>query len=78
LELLERYSGNYLSVNRFKPGRVLTVGSVFEGVEMGLEVDAIINRILFEEENTGLVELAIEWEDEGNTRLYLPVALRRI
>jgi len=41
LELLERYGGNYLSVNRFKLGQVLTVGSVFEGVEMGLKVDAM-------------------------------------
>ncbi|SKB13713.1 hypothetical protein PL11201_530043 [Planktothrix sp. PCC 11201] len=41
MELLERYSGNYLSVNRFKLGQVLTVGSVFEGVEMELKVDAM-------------------------------------
>jgi len=59
LELLERYSGNYLSVNRFKLGQVLTVGSVFEGVEMELEVDAIICRVWFKKEDTELVELVI-------------------
>ncbi|MFB2880644.1 hypothetical protein ACE1CC_27665 [Aerosakkonemataceae cyanobacterium BLCC-F46] len=38
---------------------MLTVGSVFEVVEMGLMVDAIVSSVLFEEEDTGLVELAI-------------------
>jgi hypothetical protein len=64
LELLERYGGNYLSVNRFKLGQVLTVGSVFEGVEMELKVDAIASLVLFEDEDTELVELAIAPEDE--------------
>ncbi|MEG5170917.1 hypothetical protein [Microcoleus sp. B3-D7] len=31
---------------------------------MKLKVDVIFNRVLFEEENTGLVELAIALEDE--------------
>jgi len=64
LELLERYGGNYLSVNRFKLGQVLTVGSVFEGVEIGLEVDAalaggyaIASRVSFKVTEIRLVEL---------------------
>jgi hypothetical protein len=35
----------YLSVSRLKLGQVLTVGSVFEVMEMGLMVDAIISPI---------------------------------
>ncbi|MFB2895108.1 hypothetical protein ACE1CI_19550 [Aerosakkonemataceae cyanobacterium BLCC-F50] len=38
---------------------MLTVGSVFEVVEIGLMVDAIVSSVLFEEEDTELVELAI-------------------
>jgi hypothetical protein len=48
-----------------KLGQVLTVGSVFEAIERGLKVDAIVSPILFEEEDTGLVELAIAPEDEN-------------
>jgi hypothetical protein len=48
-----------------KLGQVLTVGSVFEAIEMGLKVDAIVSPVLFEEEDTGLVELAIAPEDEN-------------
>ncbi|MGE5656594.1 MAG: hypothetical protein ACM37W_08265 [Actinomycetota bacterium] len=52
---------DYLSVSRLKLGQVLTVGSVFEVIEMGLMVDAIASPVLFEEEeDTGLVELAIK------------------
>ena len=36
---------------------MLTVGSVFEVIEMNLKVDAIASRVSFEEEDTGLVEL---------------------
>jgi hypothetical protein len=43
---------------------VLTVGSVFEVIEMEVKVDAIASPVLFEEEDTGLVELAIAPEDE--------------
>ncbi|CBN53589.1 MULTISPECIES: hypothetical protein [Kamptonema] len=43
-----------------KLGQVLTVGSVFEAVEMGLMVDAIASPDLFEDEDTRLVELAIK------------------
>jgi hypothetical protein len=48
-----------------KLGQVLTVGSVFEAIEMGLKVDAIVSPVLFEKEDTGLVELAIAPEDEN-------------
>jgi hypothetical protein len=48
-----------------KLGQLLTVGSVFEAIEMGIKVDAIASPALFEEEDTGLVELAIAPEDEN-------------
>ena len=44
---------------------MLTVGSVFEAIEMELKVDAIVSPVLFEDEDTGLVELAIAPEDEN-------------
>jgi hypothetical protein len=44
---------------------VLTVGSVFEVIEMELKVDAIASPVSFEDEDTGLVELAIAPEDEN-------------
>jgi hypothetical protein len=47
-----------------KLGQVLTVGSVFEVIEMELKVDVGVSPVLFEEEDTGLVELAIAPEDE--------------
>lgn|GEM_PF-5802183 len=50
---------DHLSVNRLKLGQVLTVSSVFEVIEMKLKVNAIVSSVLFEEEDTGLVELAI-------------------
>ncbi len=43
---------------------MLTVGSVFEVIEMELKVNAIASAVLFEDEDTGLVELAIAPEDE--------------
>jgi hypothetical protein len=43
-----------------KFGQVLTVGSVFEVIEMELKVDASVSAVLFEDEDTGLVELAID------------------
>lgn len=39
---------------------MLTVGSVFEVIEMELKVDASVSAVLFEDEDTGLVELAID------------------
>ena len=36
---------------------------------MGLKVDAIVSPVLFEEEDTGLVELAIAPEDENKQPL---------
>jgi hypothetical protein len=44
---------------------VLTVGSVFEAIEMNLKIDAIVSAVLFEEEDTGLVELVFAPEDEN-------------
>ncbi|MGA9380691.1 MAG: hypothetical protein WBV73_18155 [Phormidium sp.] len=55
----------------------MTVGSVFEVMEMGLTVDAIASPVLFEED-TGLVDLAIEPEDEDKYHSCVPVALRQI
>lgn len=43
---------------------MLTVGSVFEVIEMNLKVDVIASPVSFEEEDTGLVELATAPEDE--------------
>ena len=62
--IVEKVWRDYLSVNRLKLGQVLTVGSVFEVIEMGLKVDASVNPALFEDEDTELVELAIAPEDE--------------
>ena len=44
--IVEKLWWDYLSVNRLKYGQVLTVGSVFEVIEMGLMVDAIAVRRL--------------------------------
>jgi hypothetical protein len=49
----------YLSLSRLKLGQVLTVGSVFEVIEMELKVDASVSPVLFEEEDTGLVEFML-------------------
>ena len=38
---------------------MLTVGSVFEVIEMELKVDTIVNPALFEDEDTELVELVL-------------------
>ncbi|MEG4293616.1 hypothetical protein Q5692_33470 [Microcoleus sp. C2C3] len=38
--------------------------SLLSARSMKLKVDAIVNPVLFEEEDTGLVELAIDLEDE--------------
>lgn len=43
---------------------MLTVGSVFEVIEIELQVDAIASPVSFEEEDTGLVELAVAPENE--------------
>ncbi|MFB2935522.1 hypothetical protein ACE1B6_09595 [Aerosakkonemataceae cyanobacterium BLCC-F154] len=52
---------------------MLTVGSVFEVMEMGLMVDAIASSVLFEEEeDTGLVELAIKPQDEDKYSFVCP------
>ena len=51
---------------------MLTVGSVFEVMEMGLMVDAIASPVLFEEEDTGLVELAIGLEEEDKYSFVRP------
>jgi hypothetical protein len=48
-----------------KLGQLLTVGSVFEAIEMGIKVDAILSAVLFEEEDTGLVAFRIAPEDEN-------------
>lgn len=45
-----------MQVNRLKLGRMLTIGSVFEGIEMELNIDAIIIAVLFEDKDTGLVK----------------------
>ncbi|MEG4118448.1 hypothetical protein QUA43_13360 [Microcoleus sp. N9_B4] len=50
---------DYLSVNRLKLGQVLTVGSVFEVIEMNLRVDVGVSPVGFEDEDTGLVELVL-------------------
>jgi len=63
--IVEKIWRDYLSVNRLKLGQELTVGNVFEVIEMELKVDAIASPVLFEEEDTGLVELAIAPEDEN-------------
>ncbi len=39
---------------------------------MGLMVDAIVSPVMFEEEDTGLVELAIEWKNEGKYPFICP------
>jgi len=39
---------------------------------MKLKVDAIVNPVLFEEEDTGLVELAIDPEDENKYPFVCP------
>ncbi|MFE1745600.1 hypothetical protein [Coleofasciculus sp. H7-2] len=57
--IVEKVWQDYLSVNRLKLGQVLTVGSVFEVIEMELKVDAIASPDLFEDEDIGLVELAL-------------------
>jgi hypothetical protein len=57
---------------------VLTVGSVFEVIEMNLKVDAIASPVSFEDEDTELVELAIAPEDEDKYPFVLPAALLRI
>jgi hypothetical protein len=63
--IVEKVWRNYLSANRLKLGQALTGGTVFEVMEMELKVDAIVNPALFEDEDTGLVELAIAPEDEN-------------
>lgn len=63
-QLVRQVRKVYLSLNRLKLGQVLTVGSVFEVIEMELKVDTIVNPALFEDEDTELVELAIAPEDE--------------
>ena len=45
---------------------------------MKLKVDVIVNPVLFEEEDTGLVELAIDLEDENKSHSSVPVAVLRI
>jgi hypothetical protein len=54
-QLVRQVRKVYLSLNRLKLGQVLTVGSVFEVIEMELKVDAIVSQVGFEEEDTGLV-----------------------
>ncbi|WP_377481080.1 MAG: hypothetical protein P2A85_13945 [Microcoleus anatoxicus] len=51
---------------------MLTVGSVFEVMEMGLMVDAIASSVLFEDEDTGLVELAIGLDHEDKYSFVCP------
>ena len=58
-QLVRQVRKVYLSLNRLKLGQVLTVGSVFEVIEMELKVDTIVNPALFEDEDTELVELVL-------------------
>ena len=51
---------------------MLTVGSVFEVIEIELQVDAIASPVSFEEEDTGLVELAIAPADEDKYSFVRP------
>lgn len=51
---------------------MLTVGSVFEVIEMELKVDVGVSPVLFEDEDTELVELAIQAEDEDKYSFVRP------
>ncbi|OCQ91075.1 hypothetical protein BCD67_21870 [Oscillatoriales cyanobacterium USR001] len=57
-----------------KLGQVLTVGSVFDVIEMELRVDAIVSPVGFKDEDTELVELAIAPEDEDKYPFVRPTS----
>jgi len=45
-------------------------------IEVNLKVDAIVSAVLFEEEDTGLVEFTIAPEDENKIPVRASVAIR--